>query len=169
MKEQIIEHIKDIVDFAEPKMDVYEFAIYFYLFRHTRLLGIEESLFGFKSIRKSLVIGVGTSGKPMSEGVCYGRLKSLEIKGFIKTLSSEHKGTRIKVYCPSEIEGLIIRPKENSDNQLDIEDNRRGHDPANAINPRTQRDDLRLTNHRLFIRTSCLIKVIRISHGSLPL
>ena len=122
MKEQIIEHIKDIVDFAEPKMDVYEFAIYFYLFRHTRLLGIEESLFGFKSIRKSLVIGVGTSGKPMSEGVCYGRLKSLEIKGFIKTLSSEHKGTRIKVYCPSEIEGLIIRPKENTDNQLDIEE-----------------------------------------------
>ena len=74
---QAEKHIQDIIDFAEPQMDVYEFAIYMYLVRHTRLIGKTEDVFGFKSIRKKMVIGVGEKGTPMSEGTCYGRLKSL--------------------------------------------------------------------------------------------
>lgn len=116
------EHIKDIIDFAEPKMDVYEFAIYMYLIRHTRLIGKEEGLFGFKSIRKSMVIGVGVKGTPMSEGMCYDRLKSLETKGFIKSISSEHKGTRIRVFYPLEIEGLVSHLSEIQNNEIDIEE-----------------------------------------------
>ena len=104
---QAEKHIQDIIDFAEPQMDVYEFAIYMYLVRHTRLIGKTEDVFGFKSIRKKMVIGVGEKGTPMSEGTCYGRLKSLESKGFIKTLDSVFSGQRIKVFYPAEINGLI--------------------------------------------------------------
>jgi len=104
---QTEKYIKDIIDFAEPQMDVYEFAIYMYLVRHTRLIGKTEEVFGFKSIRKTMVIGVGEKGTPMSEGTCYGRLKSLEQKGFIKTLDSVFSGQCIKVFYPSEILGLI--------------------------------------------------------------
>lgn len=104
---QTEKYIQDIIDFAEPQMDVYEFAIYMYLVRHTRLSGKTEDVFGFKSIRKTMVIGVGEKGTPMSEGTCYGRLKSLEQKGFIKTLDSVFSGQRIKVFYPSEIPGLI--------------------------------------------------------------
>ena len=112
METKIEYYIKEIIDFGEPKMDVYEFAIYMYLIRNTRLIGKEEGLFGFKSIRKSMVIGVGVKGTPMSEGICYDKIKSLETKGFIKTVSSEHKGTRIKVFYPSEVNGLNIQMNE---------------------------------------------------------
>ena len=122
MERKIQEHLKDIIDFAELKMDVYEFAIYMYLIRHTRLLGNDEGLFGFKSIRKIMVIGVGEKGTPMSEGTCYGRLKSLENKGFIKTLASEHKGQRIQVYYPSEITGIVVETKDSINSNLDIEE-----------------------------------------------
>jgi len=122
MEKKIQEHLNDIIDFAETKMDVYEFAIYMYLIRHTRLLGNDEGLFGFKSIRKTMVIGVGEKGTPMSEGTCYGRLKSLENKGFIKTIASEHKGQRIQVFYPSEIDGIVINTKDSVDSKLDIEE-----------------------------------------------
>ena len=67
----IEKHIKDIIDYVEPKCDVYEFAIYMYLIRNTRLENKFEDTFGFKSLRKTIVIGVGESGKPMSENTCY--------------------------------------------------------------------------------------------------
>jgi hypothetical protein len=133
MEKNIEEHIKDIIDFAEPKMDVYEFAIYMYLIRHTRLIDKEEEVFGFKSIRKSIVIGVGEKGKPMSEGVCYGRLKTLAVMGFIKSISSEHKGTRIQVLYPSEIEGLIPHPSEIQSEEMDIEEIDFFETPENRI------------------------------------
>ena len=114
-------HIEDIIDYAEPKMDVYEFAIYMYLFRHTRLININEAVFGFKSIRKTMVIGVGEGGKPMSEGTCYGRLKSLETKGFIKILESQRNGQLIKVLLPKEINGLINETKTEL-KEIDIEE-----------------------------------------------
>lgn len=102
-------YIGEIIDFAEPKMDVYEFAIYMYLVRHTRIENKNEAVFGFKSIRKTMVIGVGEKGTPMSEGTCYGRLKSLEQKGFIKTLDSQRNGQLIQVFLPHEIKGIVSK------------------------------------------------------------
>lgn len=117
-------HIQDIIDFAEPQMDVYEFAIYMYLVRHTRLNGKTEEVFGFKSIRRTMVIGVGEKGTPMSEGTCYSRLKSLELKGFIKISDSLFSGQRIKVFYPSEISGLVkeisTKPTIIDINELDF-------------------------------------------------
>ena len=114
-------HIQDIVDFAEPQMDVYEFSIYMYLVRHTRLVGKQDEVFGFKSIRKTMVIGVGEKGTPMSEGTCYSRLKSLEAKGLIKTLDSVFSGQRISVFYPSEISGFI-KVSQASITNIDIEE-----------------------------------------------
>lgn len=99
-------HIHDIIDLAEPRMDVYEFAIYMYLVRHTRLIDKESDTFGFKSIRKTMVIGVGESSKPMSEGTCYGKINSLATKGFIEILDSTNKGQKIRVLLPFEIPKL---------------------------------------------------------------
>lgn len=76
------------------------------LVRHTRLIGREADIFGFKSIRKTMVIGVGESNKPMSEGTCYGKIKSLATKGFIEIKDSTNTGQRIKVLLPFEIPGL---------------------------------------------------------------
>ena len=71
-----------------PKLDAYEQAIYFYLFRHTRLLDLEETVVGFKSARRRMACGIGEKGKPMSESTAYVKLQSLEQKGCIVVLDS---------------------------------------------------------------------------------
>src|SRR4029077_16018686 len=38
-------------DDLAPKLDTYEQAIYLYIFRHTRFLGKEEAVIGFKAAR----------------------------------------------------------------------------------------------------------------------
>ncbi len=90
-----------------PQMDVYEQAIYLYLVRCSRLIGKEEAVVGFKSARKKLAFGVGKAGTPPSERTCYQKVRSLEGKGFIKVLGTEHTGMRIHPCLPHEIGGLI--------------------------------------------------------------
>jgi hypothetical protein len=107
-----IEVVMDIVDYAEPRMDVYEFALYMFLVRHTRFIGVDEGVFGFKSLRKTLVVGVGEKGKPMSEGTCYEKLRSLEQKGFLKSHGTERAGQRLGVWLPNEIPGLVVKKQE---------------------------------------------------------
>jgi len=51
-------------DHLAPKLDTYEQAIYLYVFRHSRLLGLEEVTIGFKSARHRLATGIGENGKP---------------------------------------------------------------------------------------------------------
>ena len=63
--------LKDIQDYLAPRLDTYEQAIYLYLFRHTRLIGLKEAVVGFKSARRRMACGVGEEGKPMSEGTAY--------------------------------------------------------------------------------------------------
>lgn len=94
-------------DHLAPKLDAYEQAIYLYVFRHTRFLGYTENVIGFKSARTRMALGVGQEGSPMSEGTVYKKLSSLEQKGCIKTLQTEHKGRRLSVLLPNEILGLI--------------------------------------------------------------
>jgi len=94
-------------DHLAPALDVYEQAIYLYVARHTLLEGRREATIGFKSARKKMAFGIGKAGTPPSEGIIYDKLKSLEIKGCIKVLSSERTGTRIHLVLPSEIPGLL--------------------------------------------------------------
>ena len=64
--EQAEQVFAEIVDYLAPRLDTYVQAFYLYLLRHTRLVGIEESVFGFKSERKRMACGIGETGKPMS-------------------------------------------------------------------------------------------------------
>jgi len=110
----------DFQDYMAPTMDVYEQSIYIYIVRHSRLIGQNDAVIGFKSARKKLGYGVGKAKTPPSEGVCYERLTSLSEKGYIKVLSSERLGTRIHAYLPEEVPSLCKIESENT--QIDIED-----------------------------------------------
>jgi DNA-binding HxlR family transcriptional regulator len=99
--------LAEFQDYAAPTLDTYEQAIYLYLFRHTRLIGQSNVVVGLKSARKNMAMGIGERGKPMSEATCYDKLRSLEKKGFVHVMSSENKGTRVEVFLPAEINGLI--------------------------------------------------------------
>jgi hypothetical protein len=107
-------------DHLAPKLDTYEQAIYLYIFRHSRLQGKEETTIGFKSARRSIAFGIGESGTPMSESTCYKKLRSLESKGFLKNLGAERGGTKIRLYLPSEIRGVVV--PQNVNQILDLEE-----------------------------------------------
>ncbi len=107
-------------DHLAPRLDVYEQAIYLYVLRHTHVEGKREAVIGFKSARKKLAFGIGKAGTPPSEHVVYEKLRGLEQKGCIKILSSERSGTRLEVFLPSEIPGLL--PIATSDSDIALED-----------------------------------------------
>ena len=105
--------LKDFHDFLAPRLDTYEQAIYLYAVRHSRLIGTEQVVIGFKSTRKTFAFGIGKKGTPMSEGVCYEKVRSLEAKRCLKILGSERNGTRLAVFLPHEIEGVIESKRKN--------------------------------------------------------
>lgn len=99
-------------DFLAPRLDVYEQAIYLYIFRHSRAIDLDEIVIGFKSSRTRMACGVGEKGKPMSERTAYEKLSSLAQKKVITVVATEHRGKRIRLHLPSEIPGLIPEEKE---------------------------------------------------------
>ena len=112
--------IEDFQDYLAPILDTYEQAIYLYVLRHSRLQGKAETIIGFKSARRKMAFGVGEKGKPMSEGTCYEKLRSLESKGCINIVDKERDGTRIRLLLPSEISGLI--PQEQPIQELSLDE-----------------------------------------------
>ncbi len=106
-------------DHLAPKLDTYEQAIYLYLLRHSRLQGVEEIVVGFKSARRRMAFGVGEKGKPMAEGTCYEKLRSLQSKGYVQIIASERDGTRLRLRLPEEIPGLIPNPAIMTEAALD--------------------------------------------------
>lgn len=86
------EFIVAFQDHLAPKLDMYEQAIYLYAYRHSRLIGQDEVVIGFKSARQKLAFGIGKQGTPPSEHVVYEKLRSLEQKGCLKVLNSERTG-----------------------------------------------------------------------------
>lgn len=99
--------IEEFQDHLAPKLDAYEQAIYLYVFRHSRFLGKEDAVIGFKSARRKFALGIGEGGKPMSESSCSKKLNSLQSKGCIKKLDTERNGTRLKLFLPCEIPGVV--------------------------------------------------------------
>lgn len=69
--------IEEFQDYLAPQLDTYEQAVYLYLFRHSRLLGLDEVTIGFKSAGKKMAFGIGKKGTPISEHVIYEKLRSL--------------------------------------------------------------------------------------------
>lgn len=99
-------------DYLAPKLDTYEQAIYLYLFRHSKLIGKDEIVVGFKSARTRMACGVGEKGKPMSENTAYLKSQSLQEKGLIQIIDSERSGRRIILKMPDEIPGIIPEQSE---------------------------------------------------------
>ncbi len=93
-------------DHLAPLLDTYEQAIYLYVFRHSRLVGMDEVTIAFKSARSRLATGIGEQGTPMSEGTAYGKLASLQQKGCITVIRTTHTGRLLRLHLPSEIPGL---------------------------------------------------------------
>lgn len=118
-------------DHLAPKLDTYEQAIYLYIFRKSRLLGLDEVTIGFKSERARLATGIGEGGKPMSESTCYLKLQSLENKGCIKIVRTNHAGRLLRLCLPSEIQGVI--PALAREYEVDIERMDFFDDPANRL------------------------------------
>jgi 5-methylcytosine-specific restriction endonuclease McrA len=114
--------IVEFQDHLAPRLDTYEQAIYLYVFRHSRLLGLDEITVGFKSARTRLATGVGEGGKPMSENTAYKKLASLQAKGCITSLRTNHTGRVLRLHLPSEIEGLIQAPVVKPEQDLESMD-----------------------------------------------
>lgn len=109
-------------DQLAPKLDTYEQAIYLYIFRHSRLLGLDEVTIGFKSARTRLATGVGEGGKPMSESTAYVKLASLQAKGCITVARTNHTGRVLRLHLPSEISGLIVEPVVEQEQDIEAMD-----------------------------------------------
>lgn len=99
--------ISEFQDHLAPKLDTYEQAIYLYIFRHSRLIGLDEVTIGFHSARSRMACGIGEHGKPMSPNTAHLKLKALEQKGALSILRIEHTGRLIRLHLPNEIPGLI--------------------------------------------------------------
>ena len=99
--------LEEFQDYLAPTLDTYEQAVYLYIFRHGRLQGKTEVTIGFKSARKKMALGIGEKGKSMSEGTCYEKLRSLESKSCLRVIGTEREGTKVQLYLPSEIKGLV--------------------------------------------------------------
>lgn len=93
-------------DHLAPKLDPHEQVLYLYILRRTRWDDEPEATIGFKTAGKAVALGT-RFGAPISEGTMYAKLKSLAKKGCIKIIRTEHNGTRIALYLPHEIPGLI--------------------------------------------------------------
>lgn len=95
-------------DHLAPRLDTYEQAVYLYCLRHTRFIGKNEAVIGFKSARKRMAMGIGEAGKPMSEATCYKKLQALAAKGCINVIDSTREGTRLRVHLPAEMPGVVV-------------------------------------------------------------
>ena len=97
--------IIEIQDYLVPILDSYEQAIYYYIFRHTYLIGVNSVLFSTKSA--PIGFGSGIEGAAPSEKTRSKKLRSLEQKGAVRILERSHKGIEVTTILPSNILGLI--------------------------------------------------------------
>ena len=112
--------LRDFHDHMAPRLDTYEQALYLYVIRHSRLVGENDTAIGFKSARHQIALGIGQSQTAMSETVCYKKLRSLESKGIIEILGTEHAGTRVHARLPEEVPGLMTEP--SADDYVPLEE-----------------------------------------------
>jgi len=130
--EELREFFQQYQDFLAPKLDTYEQAIYLYVFRMSRFVGQDEVVIGFKSARTRIACGIGTAGTPMSERTAYEKLESLRKKRCITVLQTEHKGRRIRLHLPKEIEAVVVA-ESAAPTMMDIEEMDFFNDPLDRL------------------------------------
>jgi hypothetical protein len=105
-----VEFIKQYVDFVVPRLTTYEQAIYLYIVRHSRLLGRPEITIGFNAAARKNAFGLGRTGATMASHACRDTLRSLQAKGLVSIVSSDHDGFRLSPRLPSEVPGIVPDP-----------------------------------------------------------
>ncbi len=85
----------------QRRLDTYEQALYWYLFRQTHVLAAVEATISYAAIEKA--IGVTKTAATR-------RLRSLEEKGCIKVVDTGWGGTKVSVSLPEEILGPSAAP-----------------------------------------------------------
>ena len=93
--------IADVEDHLVPRLslDVGEARLYYHLFRHSRLLDKHDVLISVMQVAQVL---------NCSKNVVKPRLRSLQAKGIIEVTNTGWTGTRIKVFLPREIPGVVL-------------------------------------------------------------
>ncbi len=96
----VVRVIAEIEDFLIPRkeLDAHERALYYHLFRHSRMLGTEEMTF---------VISASPKRTGMTEVTARDRLRSLEKKGCLVVNELTRNGVRLKLLLPEEIPGCL--------------------------------------------------------------
>ena len=106
----IIKQIEDnLVSFLE--LDTYEKSLYYHLFRHSRLIGKEDTIF---------VISNALQKVGLTEFSARDRIRKLDKKGCIKIKEVTRDGILAKIFLPHEIDGCIIEEKVE-EIEIDIE------------------------------------------------
>jgi predicted DNA-binding transcriptional regulator len=95
--QEVIQQIEDVM-VPTLKLDAYETSLYFYLFRHTRLVDHPETTISIATIQARL---------DLSNNVVKSRLRSLSQKGCISIVDTGWVGTRVKVFLPHEIDACV--------------------------------------------------------------
>jgi len=124
--EDLAEILIEIQDKLVPLLDIYEQAIYHYLFRHTYLAGKEQTLFSTRTAE--IGFGSGDRTKPPSWKTRSDRLKTLEQKGCVKIIERSNKGMLVEIILPSQMPFLHqveAPPSEINIEELDFYKDRR--------------------------------------------
>ncbi|PJZ86430.1 hypothetical protein CH364_09790 [Leptospira harrisiae] len=108
--EKIIIQIEDyLIPFLN--LDTYEKALYYHLFRHSKLIGKNELQFVISSAPKTV---------QMTDYSARDRIRKLDKKGCIRILETTRDGLQIELYLPEQISGCIP-PKSQTLEEKDIE------------------------------------------------
>lgn len=101
----LAQELKNIEDYLFPKLrlDHLERALYYHLFRHTRVIGKEASLFGLLSLAEAT---------GMSESTVRERIRALHEKRCIRIDERSGKGHLLRVFLPEEVDGVVPKPSE---------------------------------------------------------
>jgi len=110
---EVAKAIKEIEDYLMPrlKLNPYERSLYYYLLRHSRVIGNSEVLVAIKPLSTAL---------GFSEWSARENLRSMDKKGCIKIVERGKDGTKVSVLLPREIEGCIIGQEQETE-PIDIE------------------------------------------------
>lgn len=111
--ETVKQTIEEIEDYLIPflGLDTYEKTLYYHLFRHSRLIGKDETIFVISSAPKT----VG-----LTEFTARDRIRKLNEKGCVKIQELTRDGVRVSVLLPTEINGCVVVPESN-ESIVDIE------------------------------------------------
>jgi len=106
--------LKNIEKFLFPKLgcDPWERAMYYHLLANTRVSNRDQHLFGVIALE---------SATNMSRDKVRKTIRSMDQKGCIQIVERNRNGHMIKVFLPSEIEGLVFETEE-ANSSIDIEE-----------------------------------------------